>query len=31
MAALASSRQSLALSPASSLVATEQVRKEWGL
>jgi hypothetical protein len=31
LATLASSRQSLALSPASSLTATEQVRKEWDL
>jgi hypothetical protein len=31
LAALASSRHSLALSPASSLAATERVRKEWGL
>jgi hypothetical protein len=31
MAALASSRQSLALSPASSLAATEQVRGDWDL
>ena len=31
LAALASSRQSLATSPASSLAATEQVRKDWDL
>lgn len=31
LAGLASARQSLALSPASSLAATEQVRKEWDL
>jgi hypothetical protein len=31
LAALASSRQSLALSPASSLATTEKVRQEWDL
>ena len=31
LAALASSRHSLALSPASSLAATERVRKEWSM
>ena len=31
LAALASSRYSLALSPASSLAATERVRKEWSM
>jgi hypothetical protein len=31
LAALASSRQALALNPAGSLTATERVRKEWNL